>query len=199
LAKGIRDASARSRDVGSHRAARRIAKIAKTFIMAKEIRAMRVKSLRANKSLRDHGAIPASVSQFQRAYVERGSPARPGAGGAASRDDPASPAGAAPRLPPPPRRSQATAPPPCPVHHHALQPGEPAPPTVTPNTLSGRGSGRWPIRAIRAEVIEVHHCLVALNSLPIPPKVTRKQPSCPCDWAMLTSRIGSYLELSALV
>jgi hypothetical protein len=30
--------------------------------MAKEIRAMRVKSLRANKSLRDHRAIPASVS-----------------------------------------------------------------------------------------------------------------------------------------
>jgi len=61
LAKGARDSSARSRDVGSHPAARRIAVIPKTFIMAKEIRAMRVKSLRANKILRDHGAIPASV------------------------------------------------------------------------------------------------------------------------------------------
>jgi hypothetical protein len=62
LAKGTRDASGRSRDVGSHPAARRIAMIPKIFIMAKEFRAMRVKSLRANKSLRDHWAIPASVS-----------------------------------------------------------------------------------------------------------------------------------------
>jgi hypothetical protein len=40
---------------------RRIAMIPKTFIMAKEIRAMRVKSLRGKKSLRDHRAVTPSA------------------------------------------------------------------------------------------------------------------------------------------
>jgi hypothetical protein len=36
--------------------------VAKTFIMTKEIRAMRAKSLRANKILRDHAATPAKAA-----------------------------------------------------------------------------------------------------------------------------------------
>jgi hypothetical protein len=49
-ALGVRD--------GWHRAARTTAMIVKTFIMAKEIRAIRAKSLRANKIFRDHDSKP---------------------------------------------------------------------------------------------------------------------------------------------
>jgi hypothetical protein len=51
--------------------------IAKIFILAKEIRAMRTNNLRANKFFRDHGP-------FSFAYVELVSPAHGDAGFSAS-------------------------------------------------------------------------------------------------------------------
>ena len=70
-----RDASARWPDVGSS-AARRIAMIVKTFVLAKGIRAIRANKVFAIRK------IFAITGQFRRAYVERGSPALAGAGGA---------------------------------------------------------------------------------------------------------------------
>jgi hypothetical protein len=56
LSKGARGASALSRDVGSHLAGRRIAMIAKTFLLAKLFRAYGTNFFRQEKSLRDHGS-----------------------------------------------------------------------------------------------------------------------------------------------
>ena len=91
-AAGAAGASVRWRDARSLRAARRIAVIAKPFILAKEICAGRAKSLRDKKRLRDHGAIAGERSvrpRGARCAVVRlvrwrapGAPARAGAGGA---------------------------------------------------------------------------------------------------------------------
>jgi hypothetical protein len=59
----------RSRDFGSRRTARRIVINAKTFILAKEIRAMRAKSLRDKKSLRDHAATPGNAGERELSVV----------------------------------------------------------------------------------------------------------------------------------
>ena len=103
LAHGTRGALVRSRDVGSHRTALLIAMIPKTFILTKEIRAIRAKSLRDNKSLRDHGRLPGG-------RVEPGSPANAGTGVAERRDrahpDPAnSQASPSPHIAPAPLRA----------------------------------------------------------------------------------------------
>jgi hypothetical protein len=57
LAKGARGASAPSRDAGSHLAGRRIAMIAKDFILAKDFRTYATNFLHQEKILRDHGRI----------------------------------------------------------------------------------------------------------------------------------------------
>jgi hypothetical protein len=46
--------------------------ITKTFMLAKDIRAMHTKILRQNKTFRDHGAIPAGIAERVRGVVWKG-------------------------------------------------------------------------------------------------------------------------------